>query len=165
MAKIPIRCRTIARLSSPLMAVVLATGLAAGWPIVEGAFAPVLAQDSGAVSVEFRTALEPYGRWEHHRRWGDVWVPTNRPHDWRPYTIGRWAYTDDWGWYWAADAEEDAWGWVVYHYGHWVLDGDFGWVWVPGNEWGPGWVQWRRGTILAPALRAISNGQARASRR
>jgi hypothetical protein len=124
----------------------VATGLSLSLPIVEGAFAPALAQERIAGLAEFRLALQPYGHWEHHARWGDVWVPANRSRDWRPYTVGHWAYTDDWGWYWIADQEEDAWGWVVYHYGHWVLDADFGWVWVPGTEWGPGWVQWRRGT-------------------
>jgi hypothetical protein len=32
-------------------------------------------------------------------------------------TVGRWAYTDDWGWYWISDAAEASWGWVTYHYG------------------------------------------------
>ena len=145
MAYSPTRSRTIAHLSSPLIAAVLVTGVSASWPIVEGAFAPVLAQERVAVSAEFRTALQPFGRWEHHSRWGDVWIPASRPRDWRPYTVGRWDYTDDWGWYWVADQEEDSWGWIVYHYGHWVLDADFGWVWVPGTQWSPGWVQWRRG--------------------
>ena len=95
--------------------------------------------------MEFRSALQPYGRWDRVSRWGEVWVPANRPREWRPYTVGRWAYTDDWGWYWASDQEEDAWGWIVYHYGRWVIDEDLGWVWVPGDAWGPGWVQWRRG--------------------
>jgi hypothetical protein len=114
------------------------------WPIVGGAVTSALAQRL-SVSAEFRTALQPYGRWAHHSRWGDVWIPAGRSRDWRPYTVGRWAYTDDWGWYWVSDQEEEGWGWVVYHYGHWVRDPDFGWIWVPGDEWGPGWVQWRRG--------------------
>ena len=45
-------------------------------------------------SAEFRTALEPHGRWQRHSRWGDVWIPANRPRDWRPYTAGRWLYTN-----------------------------------------------------------------------
>ena len=67
------------------------------------------------------------------------------PADWRPYTRGRWIYTDDWGWYWEAADEEAAWGWVAYHYGRWVLDHDLGWIWVPGEDWGPAWVDWRYG--------------------
>jgi hypothetical protein len=96
-------------------------------------------------SADFRTALQPHGRWQQHSRWGEVWSPANRARDWRPYTVGRWAYTDDWGWYWISDAAEANWGWMTYHYGRWVFDPEFGWIWVPGREWSPGWVQWRHG--------------------
>ena len=113
--------------------------------ILNGAIAPARAQMDASVSVEFRTALEPHGKWQRHQRWGEVWIPGRVERGWRPYTVGQWVYTDDWGWYWtAADTEAD-WGWVVYHYGRWVFDDDLGWVWVPGTEWGPGWVNWRRG--------------------
>jgi hypothetical protein len=113
--------------------------------LVGGAYAPARAQTEVSVSAEFRTALEPHGKWQRHNRWGEVWIPAKRERGWRPYTVGQWVYTDDYGWYWtAADAEAD-WGWIVYHYGRWVMDDDLGWVWVPGNEWGPGWVNWRRG--------------------
>jgi hypothetical protein len=78
--------------------------------------------------------------------WGEVWIPTKVARDWRPYTVGRWVYTDDWGWYWVSDQAEDNWGWITFHYGRWVFDRELGWVWVAGKEWGPGWVQWRRGT-------------------
>jgi hypothetical protein len=104
-----------------------------------------LAQSQVSVSVEFRTALEPYGRWERHSRWGDVWIPGERPRAWRPYTEGRWVYTEEWGWYWVEDRAEADWGWATYHYGRWVLDREMGWVWLPGQEWGPGFVQWRHG--------------------
>jgi uncharacterized protein DUF6600 len=99
---------------------------------------------SASLRSEFRTALEPHGRWQQHKRWGDVWIPANRPRDWRPYTVGRWVYTNDWGWYWASDDAEASWGWVAYHYGRWAYDDDLGWCWIPGDEWGPAWVQWRR---------------------
>jgi hypothetical protein len=122
----------------------LTLAASADWPVSGGVVTPALAQRV-AISAEFRTALQPYGSWGHHSRWGDVWVPAGRARDWRPYTDGHWAYTDDWGWYWISDDEEASWGWIVYHYGHWVLDPDLGWIWVPGDEWGPGWVQWRRG--------------------
>jgi hypothetical protein len=97
----------------------------------------------GSVSAQFRTALEPHGRWQQHQRFGQVWIPANRPRDWRPYTVGRWVYSDDWGWYWAEDREEADWGWATYHYGRWIDDADLGWAWIPGEEWGPGFVQWR----------------------
>ena len=99
---------------------------------------------NGPVKAEFRAALEPYGRWQRHARWGEVWTPANRPREWRPYTVGRWAYTDDWGWYWISDEPEAQWGWVAYHYGRWIFDDELGWCWVPGDEWSPAWVQWRR---------------------
>ena len=98
----------------------------------------------GPVKAEFRAALEPYGRWQRHARWGEVWTPADRPRNWRPYTVGHWAYTDDWGWYWVSDEPEARWGWVAYHYGRWIFDDALGWCWVPGEEWSPAWVQWRR---------------------
>jgi hypothetical protein len=108
--------------------------------------APDKAEAQGvSVSVEFRTALEPHGRWHRHDRFGEVWIPAKRDRDWRPYTRGHWVYTEDWGWYWIAANEESEWGWVTYHYGRWYRDREAGWVWIPGNEWGPAWVSWRRG--------------------
>ena len=103
------------------------------------------AQSHDSLHAEFRTALGSHGQWRHHARWGDVWIPANRPRDWRPYTAGRWVYTNDWGWYWIADDSEANWGWITYHYGRWVFDDDIGWCWVAGDEWAPAWVQWRRG--------------------
>jgi len=56
--------------------------------------APALAQSE----QDFRIALESYGFWQPHPRWGEVWVPFGKPRGWRPYTVGRWVYTDEWGW-------------------------------------------------------------------
>jgi hypothetical protein len=102
---------------------------------------PARAQE---MMAEFRETLGAYGRWIEHPRWGAVWVPADIPVDWRPYRLGHWVYTDEWGWYWVADEE---WGWIAYHYGRWMFDRDLGlgWVWVPGTEWSPAWVTWRRG--------------------
>ena len=110
-------------------------------PIVLGTTTVAQAQ----APADFESALEPYGEWVRHPRWGTVWVPDDRPRGWRPYTEGHWVYTDEWGWYWISDDEEADWGWVTYHYGRWVLDRRMGWVWVPGDEWAPAWVDWRRG--------------------
>jgi hypothetical protein len=108
------------------------------------AAAPASAQEV-SISVDFRTTLEPHGRWTHHDRWGEVWLPAHEEKDWAPYTRGRWVYTDDWGWYWVSADEEADWGWVAFHYGRWVYDDDEGWIWIPGREWAPAWVTWRRG--------------------
>ena len=53
--------------------------------------------------------------------------------------LGRWAWTDDYGWYWVSD---EPFGWVTYHYGRWYCDDYYGWVWVPDDTWGPAWVEW-----------------------
>lgn len=107
--------------------------------------APAVAQERVVVSTEFRTALEPYGQFQRHGRWGEVWVPARLNRDWKPYTVGRWVYSEDFGWYWESDDQEAAWGWVVFHYGRWVYEDDLGWAWVPGRKWSPAWVDWRRG--------------------
>ncbi|MBI4275181.1 MAG: hypothetical protein HY659_10830, partial [Rhizobiales bacterium] len=103
---------------------------------------PAFAQPA---SIDFRDELAPYGSWVQHPRWGEVWVPSRRPPDWRPYLVGHWVYTEEWGWYWAAEEEEELWGWITYHYGRWVFDPNLGWIWIPGDEWAPAWVTWRHG--------------------
>ena len=127
------------RLLTSAAVAVLVLGLPASGPLVS----PVQAQGI-SVSIEFHDALEPYGHWRKHSRWGEVWIP-DRPRGWRPYRNGHWVYTDEWGWYWVADRDEGNWGWVAYHYGRWVFVSDEGWIWIPGREWAPAWVDWRRG--------------------
>jgi hypothetical protein len=136
----PISLRRIAIGCAATLAAMLAN------PLVVAPLSSAAIAQRAAVSIEFRLALEPYGEFRPHRRWGEVWVPVNVGRDWRPYTVGRWVYTEDYGWYWDPDEEEAAWGWVVYHYGRWAWDDDLGWVWVPGRVWGPAWVDWRRGS-------------------
>ena len=97
------------------------------------------------VSLDFRAALSPYGAWRQNPRFGDVWVPANVPRGWRPYEYGHWVYTDEWGWYWVSDPNEDDWGWIAFHYGRWAYQSGWGWFWVPGDEWAPAWVDWRYG--------------------
>ena len=109
-------------------------------PAVGTSFLPMAVQAQDA--VDFHAALDGYGQWVQHPRWGEVWIPAQLPPDWQPYRLGHWAYTDEWGWYW--DSEE-GFGWITYHYGRWVLDQGLGWIWIPGAEWGPAWVDWRQG--------------------
>lgn len=129
------------------MAAVLATAAAfvLATPIVPASVTQAGAQERVRISEEFRLALEPYGEFRPHPRWGEVWVPTDVSPDWRPYTVGHWVNSEDYGWYWASDQSEADWGWITFHYGHWVFDRDLGWVWVPGRIWGPAFVNWRRG--------------------
>ncbi|MDQ2658933.1 MAG: hypothetical protein M3Y03_00770, partial [Verrucomicrobiota bacterium] len=90
----------------------------------------------------FYRKLEPYGAWRETSDYGYVWQPRQaQARDWRPYTNGRWAYTDA-GWTWVS---EEPFGWATYHYGRWTRLRNVGWVWVPGDEWAPAWVSWRKG--------------------
>jgi hypothetical protein len=122
---------------------------------------PAGAQQRVSVAADFRGALAPYGAWHHNRRFGEVWMPASRRLNWRPYTVGHWVYTETYGWYWVEDVEESDWGWITYHYGRWYLDPDDGWIWITGDEWSPGWVDWRYGeqvigwAPLAPAEVAV----------
>jgi hypothetical protein len=88
----------------------------------------------------FHQRLSPYGQWETHASYGEVWRPRVAA-GWRPYTTGHWVYSD-YGWTWAAD---EPWGWAPFHYGRWYRDAGLGWGWVPGNVWAPAWVDWRNG--------------------
>ncbi|PYL55399.1 MAG: hypothetical protein DMF29_02730 [Verrucomicrobia bacterium] len=90
----------------------------------------------------FYTKLEPHGAWLETSDYGYVWQPreAESSRTWRPYTNGRWIYTDA-GWTWIS---EEPFGWATYHYGRWTRLRGIGWVWVPGNEWAPAWVSWRK---------------------
>ncbi len=96
----------------------------------------------GAVGVDFfYSNLAPYGYWVNRPSVGWVWLPRHIRHGWRPYSYGRWAYTD-YGWTWVSS---EPFGWATYHYGRWNLDPDYGWEWQPGTDWGPAWVSWQEG--------------------
>jgi len=90
----------------------------------------------------FYTKLDSYGEWRETSDYGYVWQPreAERSRNWHPYTDGRWVYTDA-GWTWVSD---EPFGWATYHYGRWTRLRGVGWVWVPGNEWAPAWVSWRK---------------------
>jgi hypothetical protein len=99
-------------------------------------------EDEGESYNTFYTKLEPYGAWRETSDYGYVWQPAaaERSRNWRPYTNGRWIYTDS-GWTWYS---EEPFGWATYHYGRWTRLRNIGWVWVPGDEWAPAWVSWRK---------------------
>ncbi|MBV9954167.1 MAG: hypothetical protein JOZ70_02850 [Pseudolabrys sp.] len=128
-------------LRQSLRAALAATALSVPLGLVPGShvLTPAYAQDL----IDFRAALEPYGMWRPHPRWGEVWVPFGKSRQWRPYSVGYWAYTEEWGWYWISEDDEEDWGWVAFHYGRWSFDRRLGWFWIPGDEWAPAWVNWR----------------------
>ena len=88
---------------------------------------------------DFYEYLSPYGVWVHNGPYGYVWIPRQVGHNWRPYTYGRWVWTN-YGWTWISYHQ---WGWVPFHYGRWGWDNRLGWFWVPGSIWAPAWVSWR----------------------
>lgn len=87
----------------------------------------------------FYDQLSPYGSWVNYSNYGYVWIPTDVPVGFRPYsTGGHWIYTEE-GWTWISDY---TWGWAPFHYGNWFYDQSYGWMWVPDYEWAPAWVTW-----------------------
>ena len=89
----------------------------------------------------FFDALDRFGDWVQIDRYGYAFRPREAKNpNWRPYTDGSWVYTV-YGWTWRSN---EAFGWATYHYGRWARVPRLGWVWIPGSEWGPAWVSWRR---------------------
>ena len=127
-----------------LMVCVMAIAPIASGALVSGkAFAGGPAAPYAAAEFEieeFYDALAPFGDWVADERFGYVWYPNAVQQGWRPYTVGNWVYTEEYGWYW--DSPEPF-AWAVYHYGRWGYDEEYGWYWVPGDTWSPAWVQWR----------------------
>lgn len=96
-------------------------------------------QEGSINRAVFYDRLSPYGQWVWLQ--GQyVWVPDNVGPAWRPYTVGRWVYTDRYGWMWASN---EPFGWATYHYGRWGFSNRVGWFWIPGSRWAPAWVSWR----------------------
>lgn len=95
----------------------------------------------GNASVQlFYDQLSPYGQWITNPDYGYVWIPIAGGNFFPYSTNGQWVMTD-YGWTWHSDYP---WGWAAFHYGRWDYDYYLGWFWVPGEEWGPSWVTWRR---------------------
>lgn len=94
-----------------------------------------------AVSIDlFYQELSPYGQWTPHPEFGYIWQPYQVGPEWKPYTDGRWEWSDQ-GWLWIS---YEPWGWATYHYGRWVFDDYQGWIWIPGTTWAPAWVSWQQ---------------------
>jgi hypothetical protein len=91
----------------------------------------------------FYDYLSPYGVWVNYPPYGYVWLPRDVSYRWRPYSRGRWVWTD-YGW---TFLPRDRWGWAVHNYGRWGWDRGLGWFWVPDIVWAPAWVVWRHGNI------------------
>ena len=84
------------RLKAASLAFILAFSGTTSVPLVAPA---VQAAHAATVSMAVRERLTRYGVWQISQRYGEVWVPSVNT-SWRPYTVGRWVWTDD-GWYWS----------------------------------------------------------------
>ena len=73
--------------------------------------------------------LDRHGRWEEDADYGPLWIPIGVAAGWAPYTTGRWAWVQPWGWTWV---DVSPWGFAPFHYGRWVQRGPF-WAWSPGR--------------------------------
>jgi hypothetical protein len=71
--------------------------------------------------------LDHYGQWQTGPD-GPVWYPNGVAPGWVPYSTGRWAWVEPWGWTWVDAAP---WGYAPFHYGRWGFYGAR-WGWVPG---------------------------------
>jgi probable HAF family extracellular repeat protein len=94
---------------------------------------------SGDYNV-FYSKLSTDGEWVEAGDYGYVFRPRVAQEDWAPYRDGHWVWTDR-GWFWHSN---EHFGWATYHYGRWVRIAGLGWSWVPGHEWAPAWVSWRK---------------------
>jgi hypothetical protein len=124
--------------SAAAAALMLSTSLLPAGPL---ASMPAQAQAAGVSFSLFFEQLEPHGVWVRHPQYRYVFCPTGVDTRWRPYTEGRWVYLADYGWYFQS---EEPFAWATYHYGRWLDDDKLGWCWVPGTQWAPAWVSWRR---------------------
>ncbi len=98
-------------------------------------------QDAASVDL-FVGPLARHGQWDHHPRYGRVWLPAGVGPGWQPYMRGHWRADPRFGRLWIS---AEPFGWATYHYGRWGHDPRLGWFWVPDVRFGPAWVHWRTG--------------------
>jgi hypothetical protein len=106
------------------------------------AAAAASAKSEGTADSFFRDELSRSGEWIDLAGYGACWYPSNVSPAWRPYTRGRWVWTDGVGWLWVGS---ERWSWACDHYGRWMFADSHGWVWVPGKQWSPAWIAMRSG--------------------
>ena len=88
--------------------------------------------------IDFDTAMEllnPYGTWV---KIDGLWAYTPLNHA-KPYTNGRWIYTE-YGWCWKGNEPHS---WATEHYGYWKRGANKVWSWYPTPEWLPQIVEIR----------------------
>jgi len=116
-----------------------------------------------AALQDFHPALDAHGTCTEDPTYGTVWTPSTAETGpgFVPYVSGgHWVYGDDYAW-----SSDYTWGWAPFHYGRWVHLEARGWSWIPGRDYAPAWVEWRRGDAYvgwspAPPLFAWRGGVA-----
>lgn len=114
---------------------------------------PKAAAEMGQTGVKdvgvFTAALRPYGTWMNDPEYGPVWYPNPAQvgTNFHPYTRGTWVVTRA-GYYFRSEFPE--WGWATDHFGRWYKTdkSPVAWAWVPGTEFAPAHVMWRRGDAV-----------------
>src|SRR5260221_5534842 len=93
-------------------------------PAVTGQISPAAAAVNVSVNFNaFYDGMSGYGDWSMYRG-AYIWVPARVGPNWRPYTLGHWAWTEEYGWMWVSD---EPFGWAAYHYGRWGYSNELGW--------------------------------------
>jgi hypothetical protein len=97
-------------------------------------------RDAGWSDAATRRYVSPYmtgyedldanGQWSSDPEYGPVWTPSRVDPTWSPYSDGRWANVQPWGWTWIDNAP---WGYAPFHYGRWVYVRNR-WAWCPGRR-------------------------------
>lgn len=109
-----------------------------------GAPAAPQEQAGNPALAQFREVLQRHGSFGQHPRYGEVWMPTQGttvPQGWSPYPACKWVYDRQLQAWSYQDSSE--WGNIVHHYGRWAFDQQAGWMWIADATYGPGWVLWR----------------------
>ncbi|WP_027135870.1 DUF6600 domain-containing protein [Geminicoccus roseus] len=109
------------------------------------AFLAALAAGPAAASDALETVQELHrdqlaglGDWSERPGLGVAWRPSDVPPGWRPFSVGRWIWTIEGGWYWQGDLLFSR---IAEHRGRWRrLEG--AWWWLPGSRFEPAPVAW-----------------------
>lgn len=93
--------------------------------------------------AQFRSTLERFGSVFSHPRYGEVWTPApgTVQQGWSPYPACHWVYDRQQSAWNYQDPTE--WGAIVHHHGRWAFDQQYGWMWVADANYGPGHVYWK----------------------
>ena len=107
-------------------------------------------------------AFDHYGSWDYLPSYGGhVWYPRVSV-GWRPYSVGRWSFYGNFGWFWVG---ADRWSWPTHHYGRWGQHANrwYGCPIVAGRR--PGWPGVARRATPVGVRSASMAGRSSDSRR